>query len=247
VVESTFQLVETSNTSSAIIQEGKSRIQSTSNFNVAAGSGAVTTPNHICGLFLFTTIGQKTIRLQYEQAVGGTVGSSTIYGDAGASNGQRDIHFVAYPLFPNIPTLVNQNNISARVKTSTAQSFSSGVEAVVNFDTTDYDTNTAFDLSADTFTCPITGKYAVMGQVTWAASVGTGSAAVNVYSNAVQIASTPVQKLSATSAKTSVPFDNEVSCTAGTTIQIKGTENLGTVALSADNKESFAIIRYAGP
>lgn len=245
-VSTAFELIETSNTSSSIVQEGKARINSIVSTNLVSSTVATAYPYRLCGVFVFSTIGQKTIRLQYEQAVGGSVTSSSVFLDGDTSTGQRDMHFTVFPINQNKTVLLNQNNKAARVKTSTAQSFSSGVEATVNWDASDYDTDSAFDLSSDQYTCPVTGKYAVMGQVTWAASTGTGAAQVNVYQNAVQITAIPVQKLSSTSAKTAVPFDTELSCTAGQTIQVKGTQNLGTVALSADNKESFVSIRYLG-
>jgi hypothetical protein len=43
------------------------------------------------------------LRLMFEQQVAGTPASSTIYGDANATQGQRDMHWEVYPLSYNTP------------------------------------------------------------------------------------------------------------------------------------------------
>ena len=97
-VISTFQIVETTNTSSAIVQEGNSKIQSgTSNNSVFQ------TPYRLCGTFKFASAGQKTLRLQYEQATFGTVFESVVAADASGTQGQRDIHWEVYPITQSIP------------------------------------------------------------------------------------------------------------------------------------------------
>lgn len=89
-----FQIVETPNNAQTISQEGKSRLNS----RALLGTFSFIHPLTVCGTFYFTTAGQKTLRLFYEQAIGGTVASSVITGDALASTGQRDIHWEVYPI-----------------------------------------------------------------------------------------------------------------------------------------------------
>jgi len=83
---STFQLIETTDTSSAIVSEGKTRIGSSS---LAGGTSSSST---VCGYFNFSTIGLRTIRLAYE-----ATGNTIIYADRNASIGQRDIHWTVRP------------------------------------------------------------------------------------------------------------------------------------------------------
>jgi len=108
-VQTAFQFVETSNTSQTILQEGKSRTNS--GFQIAAGSGVDHehyAPISTCGTFNFASAGQKTIRLMYEQAVGGTILGSSILADSDASSGQRDIHITVEKMsgVQNAPVLV---------------------------------------------------------------------------------------------------------------------------------------------
>ncbi len=91
-----FQVVETASNSQTITQEGKSRI--TSGGVVTGAANERTYPNRVCGTFTFSSSGQKTLRLMYEQVVSGTITSSAIEGDANGSYGQRDIHWEVYPL-----------------------------------------------------------------------------------------------------------------------------------------------------
>lgn len=102
VLNATFQIVETSNTAQTVVTEGKARIQS----GLSTASTSVVHPNQVCGYFNFTTAGQKTLRLMYEQAVTATITTNTLLADAGASNGQRDIHWTVYPLSQGFPAPV---------------------------------------------------------------------------------------------------------------------------------------------
>lgn len=99
-LETTFQIVETSNTSSAVTTEGHGRIQSGLITNSAAGGEVIKAdhPLRVCALFNFGSTGQKTLRLEYEQFVSGTTASNLVVGDANASYGQRDIQWIVYPL-----------------------------------------------------------------------------------------------------------------------------------------------------
>lgn len=83
-----FQLVETSNTGSTILQEGGSRI---------TASGASTTGQmHICGNFNFSDVSKRTLKLMYEKVA--TTGDPSIGADRLSTLGQRDIHVTVRPL-----------------------------------------------------------------------------------------------------------------------------------------------------
>jgi hypothetical protein len=103
-VNATFQIVETTNTSSAVVQEGKDR---PSDRNSTASTSLVF-PHKVCGTFNFSSAGQKTLRLEYEQSIAATVNTNSIRGDADVNNGQRDIHWTVRPLSQNVvyPVLV---------------------------------------------------------------------------------------------------------------------------------------------
>jgi hypothetical protein len=88
---STFQIVETTNTSSAVVQESNSRLQS---MNDAANTSL--TPYNLCGTLHFTSAGLKTLRLEYEKPA--TTANPSLLADADASNGQRDIHWMVFPV-----------------------------------------------------------------------------------------------------------------------------------------------------
>lgn len=102
-VESAFQLVETTNATQTIIQEGKTRTMSYSQNDLSAANtlgngGAIKN----CGTFYFSNVAEKTIRLMYEQDVTATVTGNNIVADRAAAVGQRDIHITVRPSTMNI-------------------------------------------------------------------------------------------------------------------------------------------------
>jgi hypothetical protein len=118
----TFQIVETTNTSSAIIQEGNSRIGTGGQVLATASFGTYyKSPFRVCGTFNFASAGQKTLRLMYEQNTGGNITASILLADAAGSDGQRDIHWEVYPITQSIP---------APLLVGSVTSSSSGLERV---------------------------------------------------------------------------------------------------------------------
>jgi len=94
----TFQLVNTPSNAQTISAEGKSRVEYFSS-NATGGGTSQGAPMHVCGHFTASSAAQMTFRLFYEQRVeSGAITSSEIMADAGASNGQRDIHIYARPV-----------------------------------------------------------------------------------------------------------------------------------------------------
>jgi hypothetical protein len=95
-VSNYFQVVETSNTSDTITQEGNSRVgvEGSNADSLILGFNIST-----CGIFDFTSAGEKTIRLLREISLGaGSLSSNVILADQAAGEGQRDIHFYGVKL-----------------------------------------------------------------------------------------------------------------------------------------------------
>lgn len=93
-IQSSFQLAETLNNSSAIIQEGGTR---TSSGNSVPSTQGSIVPQLNCASFLFLNTSKKTIRLFFEQIAGSATGSSVI-AERDAAIGQRDIHVTVRPM-----------------------------------------------------------------------------------------------------------------------------------------------------
>lgn len=109
LVAAVFQIVETANNAQTILQEGKSRVQGAIS---DSATSSPTLPNRVCGNFSFTSAGQKTLRLFYEQLITGTVSSNELLADRNSSIGQRDIHWEVYPLNVGKPQPIILNSVS---------------------------------------------------------------------------------------------------------------------------------------
>ena len=102
-----FQIVETPTNAQTISQEGKSRLA------VGQNASLDETPLRLCGTFTFSSAGQKVLRLMYEQDVT-AITSHTIFADASASVGQRDIHWEVYPLSQTMPAPVLVGSVTSQ-------------------------------------------------------------------------------------------------------------------------------------
>jgi len=101
-VTPTFQISETSNTSSAVITNGNERLATGS--ALAGVAQEARNPIKLCSVFNFQSSGQKTLRLNYTQSTTATITSNIIMADAaGGGAGNRDIHWEVYPLTQNFP------------------------------------------------------------------------------------------------------------------------------------------------
>jgi hypothetical protein len=100
-----FQIVETAINAQTILQEGNSRLDTTT----GSSSGTTATPFRLCGTFKFSSAGQKMLRLKYEQVA--QTAAPSIYADANGSAGQRDIHWEVYPISQAIPAPLLVNSI----------------------------------------------------------------------------------------------------------------------------------------
>ena len=100
-VATAFQIVETTTNTQTIIQEGGGRL-SQQTVTGSTDNNDNYKPFSTCGIFTFNDTSEKTLRLMFEQAVGGTVVQSVILGDRSATLGQRDIHVTVEPVVENI-------------------------------------------------------------------------------------------------------------------------------------------------
>jgi hypothetical protein len=127
----TFQIVETPNNAQNILQEGKSRISGINgNQNTTIGL-----PFRVCGNFSFTSAGQKTLRLMYEQDVTATVINNLVLTDQETIYGQRDIHWEVYPrnTYQPAPLLVGSViSQSSGITRTEAVFFAGNVNATAN-------------------------------------------------------------------------------------------------------------------
>jgi hypothetical protein len=201
----TFQLVETASNSQTIVTEGGGKPGSAQGGRFAAGTAIYGGLNRVCSIFKFASAGEKTLRLMYEQVVGGTVNTNIILGDGDASVGGRDIQITVKPVdqsFP-APNLVNSVVSSysgttklERVRVASACSsnpctiaFSTpNVSSVTWSGTGLYILNFAAGTwSSDNFTCNCTSRTAgafvcyntASTSTTWSFSMGTHLAAAN--------------------------------------------------------------------
>lgn len=93
---STFQVVQTANNSQTILQEGKDKTFTRRTAGTSYLSGGAS-PHSNCGTFYFSDVGEKTLRLMYEQ-LATSVSASFVSIDRNASIGQQDLHIVVRPL-----------------------------------------------------------------------------------------------------------------------------------------------------
>jgi len=118
----TFQLVETPNNSTTILQEGGARLAN--GFGATNGQNQQS-PNRLCGNFIFNDTSKKTIRVMYESA--GSAGSSQINADRDATKGQQDIHWTVEPIVENIQaSLQGYNSTDGVINPKTYSGFVSG-------------------------------------------------------------------------------------------------------------------------
>ncbi len=163
-----FEIVETPSNAQTISQEGKSRIQS----GVATASTSGSFPFHLCGIFSFTSSGQKTLRLMYEQDITATVTTNIIFGDVAAAQGQRDIHWVVKPLTQSMPAPVLVQSVTAPQNTAGTTVVNNWVTKSSSYTATSTDETIVFTADS-TLTLPAAASY--QGKKYHVVSSGSGT------------------------------------------------------------------------
>lgn len=121
-----FQIVETPNNAQTILQEGHTKIGGTTS-DIGFRN---------CGVFVFDSAGQKTLRLMYEQPA--LAGNPLVYVDLDSARGQRDMHWEVYPINQQVPMpyLVRQlqSSSTAIMQHSTAYITNTGSPVITRQD-----------------------------------------------------------------------------------------------------------------
>lgn len=120
----TFQIIETPTNAQTLTLEGGSKVQvGHTAETIATGTDAVDTDNFsTCSMFYWTSAGTKGVRLMMEQAVTNTPDTSVVLADAGANNGQRNVHITVKPVTAALPaplllnSVINSANSVTRVE-----------------------------------------------------------------------------------------------------------------------------------
>lgn len=102
-----FQLIQTGNTDQTPVLFGNTRT------HTQLGADSIFFPYKTCGLFDFTSAGQKTIRLMYQQLVGGYSANTIVTDRAGGGLGNRDIHVSVRPVNQSYPAPVLIDSVSS--------------------------------------------------------------------------------------------------------------------------------------
>lgn len=97
ICDTSFEIIETPNTSLTVTEEGASRVEH--HIQVAGAGVNTTSPFHLCGTFSLTASTKYTFRLMFMQAVSTGISVSELLADASATVGKRDIHWTAWYLF----------------------------------------------------------------------------------------------------------------------------------------------------
>ena len=136
-VFSTFEWVETPNNAQTVLQRGRRKVGSGSDPSSAAATVHLAyNPVNVCGYFILG-VGQKTLRLFYEQSVSGTATVSDLRIDRDpAGFGDRDMHITVRPWNQSMPAPVFtslQNNMKAGangIRTFTAYIANAGTPSI---------------------------------------------------------------------------------------------------------------------
>jgi hypothetical protein len=128
--EVVFKLANTENASQSILIEG-TETAGTGGSNTDTTTDIPRYPVRICDDFEFSSAGEKTVRLMFEQSMTGTLASNTVLMDRSASHGNRNVRFTVEKMdqqFPS-PVFTDLNN-SLNKKPEAIDSSSGGTKIV---------------------------------------------------------------------------------------------------------------------
>lgn len=150
-VFTTYEVVETPNNSQTILQHGRdvqTHSVGSNTANTIVGGEALQN----CGIFNFTSAGQKTLRLFYNQTVSGPI----------ATNSSMDapVHWKIRPLTQNVPAPVLVFQKTGFQVTNNGP-FTSPGSNTFNTWLVDYDTSNSFNGGGNYWVVPVAGSYQV--------------------------------------------------------------------------------------
>lgn len=151
-VVSTFQLVETSTTSDTILQEGKGKAMSGS--VAMSGDRREYRSIYTCGDFVFSSVGQKVVKLMYETEISGTPDNHYIKADGDTILGQPDVHITVYPLQDRATAILANSVSSANTNGTYFNSSQVGSTGTVSKETGDWISGSCSVASA-VYTCTL--------------------------------------------------------------------------------------------
>ena len=107
-MRNTFQVIETPNNAQTLLQLGNTRVTYGSKQIQTSGSALIEAQTHIvCGQFVFTSTGQKTLRLMRTALLANTGANVTLnqlHIDRNANLGDHDLHITVDKMDQNFPT-----------------------------------------------------------------------------------------------------------------------------------------------
>lgn len=107
-VDAAFQIVETPSNAQTITTEGLTKQASSS-----SASGLVVNPISNCSIFNFTSAGNKTLRLMYEQTITGSPTGNELLADANTGRGQRNMRWIIRPITQNTPAPILVGSVTS--------------------------------------------------------------------------------------------------------------------------------------
>jgi hypothetical protein len=167
-----WQLIETLDSSTSIVSEGKSRTTTYMAFDQGATTQSISMPLNICGIFNWSSVGQKVVKLAYEQPSPANL-TAYVLGDRSAAVGQRDIHITVRPWTQASSTHIVDNAVVAEtMSVSSGSHTSSGGWQLIPFDTIANDTNGGFSAGSSSYTVQVSGYYFLNAQVGFTTDTG---------------------------------------------------------------------------
>ncbi len=151
-VVSTFQLAETSTTSDTIIQEGKGKAMSGS--AAMAGDRKEYRSVYVCGDFVFSSVGQKVVKLMYETEISGTPDNHYIKADGDTILGQPDVHITVWPLSTQQQAILANSVSSASTNGTYFNSAQVGSTGTISKETGDW-INGSCSVASAVYTCTL--------------------------------------------------------------------------------------------
>lgn len=109
---------------------------------------------------------------------------------------------------------------------TTAQSIPSGSATLVNFDSTNLDSWSGFNLATDTYTVPVAGWWRFTSQVSWSGN-GTGQRYSALHQNG-SLVTTAICTRRANTGTISTNVDSLVQCVVGDTITLFAYQDSGS-------------------
>ncbi|HRT83932.1 MAG TPA: hypothetical protein P5523_04775, partial [Bacteroidales bacterium] len=138
---------------------------------------------------------------------------------------------------------------AARFTKTTSQSIPTNTDTLIDYETVDYDTHGAFNLSTDRYTAPLAGYYAIAVSTEYAAN-GTGQRATQLYKNGSLFCELGAHATVSASFTSRVFGNTTLYLNAGDYLELYGYQSSGgnlNLCVSGDDYTYVSINRITGP